>query len=515
MVKRMAFLLDALQSGCRRYIGKRARTLPTMPAIRRRQHGAFAIMSVPIILILIVFCGLVLDLGRLYNRKTDLSGFAKAVALAAAHDLNGKDTGITEARKKAKDTAEALHYQYFEKGIAFIWDDAALSFSSTPSGSAGWSDGGNPSGLYFAKVDTSALTQPVGLVKSWMMGIVAPTLASTQLKAVAVAGRTAINATPIAICAMDEAAATERTNPGAPSSELVEYGFRRGVTYDLMQLNPNGTSPISYLVNPIIEPGVNSATFDTSLSGAFVCTGTMWVTKLSGGFVRVSSLPTSSPLLGVYAQLNSRFDDFNGAVCNANGAPPDYNIKAFGYDKVGGVAWMVPAKGNLAAAPATSRSKLETIADLPAPPSGTTAGSYGPVWAYARAVKYASYVASGKVEPLAGYDTFLPTDWPKLYPSGPSATGYKDAPWTPYQATSSAYYSPPRNDNLEASTLQRRVLNVPLLSCPLGTGANLQATVKGIGKFFMTVPATKDSLVAEFAGTLPEQQLTSEVEILP
>jgi len=39
--------------------------------------------------------------------------------------------------------------------------------------------------------------------------------------------------------------------------------------------------------------------------------------------------------------------------------------------------------------------------------------------------------------------------------------------------------------------------------------------VQGIGKFFMTVPATQDALIAEFAGSLPDQQLTGPVELYP
>jgi hypothetical protein len=44
-------------------------------------------------------------------------------------------------------------------------------------------------------------------------------------------------------------------------------------------------------------------------------------------------------------------------------------------------------------------------------------------------------------------------------------------------------------------------------------GSNAPATVLGIGKFFMTVPATADTLVAEFAGTLAEQSISTQVEI--
>jgi hypothetical protein len=58
---------------------------------------------------------------------------------------------------------------------------------------------------------------------------------------------------------------------------------------------------------------------------------------------------------------------------------------------------------------------------------------------------------------------------------------------------------------------------VPLLACSPSApaGANVNATVIGIGKFFMTVPATEDSLIAEFAGLIPEQSLSGQVELYP
>lgn len=50
-------------------------------------------------------------LGQIYNRTVDLSGLAKATALAAAHELNGTSTGIAAARAKARQVAESLKYQ--------------------------------------------------------------------------------------------------------------------------------------------------------------------------------------------------------------------------------------------------------------------------------------------------------------------------------------------------------------------------------------------------------------------
>ncbi|WP_440963104.1 pilus assembly protein TadE [Massilia sp. GER05] len=487
---------------------------PRMCPPRYRQGGAFAIMAMPLLLLMIGICALALDLGQIYNRKVDLNGFAKNIALAAAHELNGTSAGIAAARAKAKETAESLKYQHFNRGTSFAWNDAALTFSTDSSRTGTWVDGSSPSGLYFAKVDTSALDPAAGQVNTFLIWILPSSQRTVQLSDSAIAGRKQISVTPIGVCAMDSTPAVARTNTGTPATELVEYGFRRGISYDLMQLNPNGTSPVRYLINPVIAPGVSSSTFDTSLIGPFICTGAMWVPRLSGGAVRVSPLPSTSPLADLSAQLNTRFDDFSSLQCGPYGAPPDYNIKAYAYGTTGGAPWMVPTTGSAAAMSTTARDKLETIADLPAAPAGTTAGSYGPLWTFAKAAKYPSYVSLGSPEPATGYSTFSTSDWTNLYKLGPTASGYPSSS-TPYAATGGANYRAPSAANRNISTSQRRVLNIPLLSCPVPAGSNVPATVLGIGKFFMTVPATANSLIAEFAGTLAEQSISSQVEIYP
>jgi hypothetical protein len=57
------------------------------------------------------------------------------------------------------------------------------------------------------------------------------------------------------------------------------------------------------------------------------------------------------------------------------------------------------------------------------------------------------------------------------------------------------------------------VLNVPLLRCPVPAGAPAPAEVVGIGKFYMTVRATNDVLIGEFAGLVRQEQLTGQVEL--
>jgi hypothetical protein len=209
------------------------------------------------------------------------------------------------------------------------------------------------------------------------------------------------------------------------------------------------------------------------------------------------------------AQLNSRFDDYTQGKCSPNGAPPDYNVKPYPYNTDKAVAWMKPTVGLAAAAITTTRNKLETIADLPDPPGGTQPGDYGPLWAYAKAAKYAAS------EPATGYATFDTTNWKDLYKSGPVNPAYPTNSPTPYLAVSGSNYAGPASAHVEISTDSRRVLNIPLLSCPVPAGNNVQASVLGVGRFFMTVPATSDSLIAEFAGVVSVQSLNGQVELYP
>jgi hypothetical protein len=323
---------------------------------------------------------------------------------------------------------------------------------------------------------------------------------SVEVRDRAVAGRTSINVTPLAICAMSPNPRAPRTNAGPPAAvELVEYGFRRGVNYDLMQLNPDAISPAkNYVIDPVFPAGSSGSSSHTSAAvvGPFVCTGTMWMPQVTGGSIRVSG---PFPLDELYRQLNSRFDQYENNLCHPNGAPPDYNVKA--YDVTGGVPWMVP--GSQTAGSTTVRGRLETILDLPSQPSDLR---FGPLWSYAQAAKYAA------TEPPDGETLFSTADWDVLYKTSPAGSGYPDS--VPYLGTGT-YYQEPDSLDLEMSKEERRVLNIPLLSCPISAGSDAPATVLAVGKFFMTVPATAVKLSAEFAGIISEKSLTGTVELYP
>jgi hypothetical protein len=466
-------------------------------------------MAALLLIVIIAFCALAMDIGPLYNRKVELSGIAKAAAIAAARELNGTNDGITNARSSAKAAAERLIYAF---SLPVVWDDRALSFSAAPDRSGTWlpsSGPGQPGALFYAKVDTAGLSAQTGTVHALFLHVLAPDLATGEVLESVIAGRAGINVAPIAVCAMSPTAADQRSNPGVAATELVEYGFRRGVNYDLMQLNPGGTNPVSYLVNPVAAPDAPFPPLNSATMSPFVCTGRMWMPTLFGGAIRVTRLDQPAPLNAMFTQLNARFDDYDGDQCSPYGAPPDYNIKDYDYTAPAGLAWMDPKTGRAAARSTTERGRLETIADLPAPPAGTLAGDYGPLWAHAKAAKYAS------PEPRTGYTLFASSDWPNLYKLGPKVGTYPSASATPYRATSNIHYEAPRPDNREMSTDLRRVLHIPLLACPVSNSGDAPATVLGVGRFFMTVRATKDTLVAEFGGAASPASLKGNVELFP
>jgi hypothetical protein len=339
-----------------------------------------------------------------------------------------------------------------------------------------------------------------------------------QVSDSAIAGRTSLKAVPIGICAMsaDAAAARPATSPsGETLSELVQYGFRRGISYDLMKLNPKGVTPVRYAINPVAEPGSTNATFTIASLGPFICSGSMWVKGLTGGAIHVSELPASSPLASLSAALNTRFDNYASTSCAPSGAAPDINVKSYAYDQANIVKWMTPNIGKAAVAITTTRSKSEAVIDLPTAPAAP--GDYGPLWAYAKAAKAPSPL--DLPEPASGYETFAATDWPALYPSGPTSSTYPASPPTPYLASTTAngYYQAPSFAHKAMAIPYRRVLNIPLLSCTSAppSGSNVTATIVAIGKFFMTVPATDDSLIAEFTGLLPPSSLPGHVELFP
>ncbi|MFL6671777.1 MAG: pilus assembly protein TadG-related protein [Massilia sp.] len=485
--------------------GSRSRTVPHL---MRRQQGTIAIMSFAILTVMLGFCGLALDLSRTYNRKVEMQKVAEAVALAAARELNGTTDGVAAALVAAANITANFHYQY-EK-IPVTWSDQAIRFSRSPARNGNWVDPDTAKAsagqLFYVRVDTNQLDAAHRSLDMIFMPALSESLRTVSISGSAVAGRTTIDAMPLAICAMSLIPAAQRSNSGG-FNELVEYGFRRGVSYDLMQLNPGPGAAANFLINPLAPPATpgSAADLTADVAGPYVCAGNMSMPRLGGDPVRVTQ---PFPLASLFVQLNSRFDNesFTGGQCNFRAAPPDRNIRAY---TVASVSWMTTATTQ-AAGPAATVGKMETVADI-APPGGP-ASQYGLLWAYAKAVPFTAYTP-GIAEPSTGYTPFATTNavWASLYnlqkPNGYTASPPYKASFGSNFASPSAAHGPGVND--------RRVLRVPLLSCPVAAGANVPATVLAIGKFFMTIPATATTINAEFAGAVRVQSVRGQVELFP
>lgn len=484
---------------CRK-VAARPRRLPPFP---RRQRGVFAILSAVLILVILGFCGFAIDLGRMYNRKVELQTAADTLALAAAKELDGTDAGVQRAITAANQAANTIFYDYNNSTI--VWTDAAIRFGATPYGTT-WLEAGaakqpeNAASMFFVQIDTSRLTTSPSNVRLTLLRFLPAMDVAAQVNSTAIAGRSSINVLPFALCAMSETPGADR------GGELVEYGFRRGVNYDLMQLNPkSNTKGANYLINPLALAG----TTGTSVKGRmdvvrpFVCTGTLAIPSLGGGNITVEP---DFPLDALYQQLNSRFGSYT-APCNSTTAPPDINVKEFSFSSE--FPWMKAKPKAQSAEVTKTATRLLTIADLTPDQFSTapTPDMYGPLWVYAPAVSYADYT-DGVAEPAGGYATFSPSDWASLYtPSAPEIKSGESYPWTPYESITE---DPPGG---VVGIEKRRVLQVPLLRCPVPSGSPATAEVLAIGKFFMTVKATDKALYAEFAGVAPRTALAGKVEL--
>jgi hypothetical protein len=481
---------------------------------RRAQRGAVGVMVAAMIVVILGVCGMAIDLGFMYNRRVEMQNLADAAALAAAAELDGTAAGVTKALASANTVAGNSRYGYTQ---TITWSSDALRFGTSPARSGAWIDAGAaqsaPDGQLFARVDTTKLEGAPGMVRTLFMNVLGAGR-DAEMQGEAIAGRTAIKVMPLAICALSgERAEGRDTNAG---KELIEWGFRRGVSYNLMDLNPYGGTAAHFTVNPFAPPGVTGTAGPTSTSiiGPYVCSGTMSMARIMGGTLTVAE---KFPLAGVFEQLNSRFRQDSGNACSPMLAPPDANVKEYTYKDIlnpngattpAGVTWMSTAPLAQSAAMVNDVNKRITIADAAPTPAGSTAGMFGPLWSYARAVPFSNYV-EGKPEPAAGYAPFPTTEWNRLYsPGQPVANGF---PATgPYQATSGATFKAPTST--VRAQLHRRVLNVPLLACPVNGNT---AVAKGVGRFFMTVPATKDAIFAEFAGIAPDQALGATTVLFP
>ncbi|APA67295.1 TadE/TadG family type IV pilus assembly protein [Janthinobacterium sp. 1_2014MBL_MicDiv] len=505
-----------------------------------REQGAIAIVLGLTLVILFAMGGLVLDLGHLYIAKAELQNGADSAALGGAVELNESAAGIDNAQSQA--IALALKNRY-DFSTSLVITAANISFGPGPDGP--WlpaaSARTNPQGQTFIRVDTGSKT-----FATYLMGIAG--IASTSTSGVAVAGRFVNDVTPIGVCAVDPANKTAQyTYPAAPAgsglTELLEFGFRRGVTYNLFGLNPLGGSSDPYLINPVdAPPGACDASHSSANSTApFMCTGSSAVVSSGSGKVYTNTGLSATKLA---TALNSRFDVYGGAsVCDPVTAPPDVNIKEYpckgSSPCVASAAnspptnWMEPGASNLPSVQSVALNaakkpnyQLPSAGPVPAP-SATFAqfAGYGVLWSYGPA-----YQANGATPAKAGtpytvqnananpmYSTAKANYFDTgTYPASADASFPVGTPPSPYNQSSGPTFQAPSASH--PGQRNRRILNVVLVDCrtaPVGPASCGAMDAVGIGKFFMTTKADFSGgarLDVEFAGLI-EPVPNSEIKL--
>lgn len=275
------------------------------------QHGQVAIMVAIVITLLIVMIGLVVDLGFLYTRKTELQNAADAAALAGAKQLNGTAAGISAAVTAARDMAELNSVDFGGDPIEI--EDAQIKFGPHPDGP--WSSSadaqGAPADKLYIKVDTSGILQ--GSHPTWFMRVAG--FDSTATYGMAVAGRTVCETLPIFTCA--------RTGGAAP-----DYGFVQGTSY-LLTHDPSGSNigPGNVGWMDPVPPGAPGLISGTNEMRELLCSG-------RGHCINPGTYTTlTQPALPeTFRALNSRFGNYHGSLNDAEhkqNCPADRNVKEY------------------------------------------------------------------------------------------------------------------------------------------------------------------------------------------
>lgn len=409
-----------------------------------RQSGAVAIMTAFALIVLIAFIGLVVDLGYLYTRKTELQNAADAATLAGARELNGTTDGVTAAAAQAIALANANSSDLDATPVVIT--NANIEFGPNPGGP--WSSvaaaQAAPADKYFIKVDTSSIVQ--GTRPTWFMGVVSSALANTNTFGVAVAGRTVCEALPIFTC----------IRPGG--SALNGWGFIKGASYRLAPPTSGseiGPGNIGWM-DPV-PPGAPSLINGTDEMREVLCRGQGYC--LSPGTYTSLTQPALPETMDA---MNTRFGIYQGALNTAEVkqvCPADTNIKEYIYDNAAGTG-----------------APVDWLEVTPLDKQSLAGGEEtGP-----KIVQWSS------VRPPAGATPTVTGGYP-----GASAGASGEFAGTPYGQTSGSYFqTPPATAGGDPVARQsgRRIITVAIASnCDTEdlNGSNKPVNIVAFGRFVM------------------------------
>lgn len=477
---------------------KRARTL------LHRQRGAIALLFGLTLIVLLAAGGLVVDLGHLYVLKSELQNGADSAALAGAKEIDMTTAGVNRAAAKA--IAFGQHNK-FNFSSDLVLTNANISFGSSPDGP--WVSVGDaalsPSGKTFIRVDTGAKTVP-----TYLMGVAG--IATVATSGVAVAGRFVVDITPLGLCAIDPATRIGARDTAiippatAARKEMLEYGFRRGMTYDMLQMGAIGGPADPMLLNPVDSPPTACAMSHSSatFTAPFLCQGNSAVTNNATEVYANTGVSTGP----VEKALNSRFNEFpGGSACVPATAPPDRNIRdyRFGDTANGPGRYMNPVQS-------AQSQPYNSTSGFPIP--ATSASNIGVLWTFSRPLEVTG--TPGSYVPGAPFET---SDWPALYgfPVQPVAGAYPaGSTASPHGQTSGPYFQAP---TVNPGSTNRRLMNLAIVDCATATSNSMNCKrlpIVGVGRFFLQRPVqltgTGAGLYVEFAGLI-EPVPNSEIKL--
>lgn len=459
-----------------------------MPASRKSQQGAVAIMVGFMLFVLIGMLALVVDLGHLYLAKVGLQNGADAAALAGAKALNGTADGVIAAKASAIAVARQNSYSFGSPvGTADADAGLILSVGSCKDDACMEPvDSVNTNILAADKMFFKVETQQRNLTTFFapLFGVL-----QTGTFGMAVAGRISPDISPIAICELPDD--PTNTNP-------TELGFERGVSYDVADANPIGPGTLFWIDPVSTLAGTCDGSVPTSLP--YVCSGKINFTPAVGSQVYTNT-GVASPQLRA---LDSRFGDYPpSAGCDPATAPADTNKIEYLYSS------NAPKQPRTWMEPDPSRQSLKFFPDNTDPrdtsPHGTppfpvpwnvrTFADYGVLWSAA--------VPEAAVNDVN--DAQISARWTALYhaPANaatgyPLTTGTPPVPFPPY---------------LRDGGNGRRVMNMVILSCTTSGGICRAATVAGVGQFFLQKRTESNHIYVEFVKELDESFTDADIKL--
>ena len=501
--------------------------------VGQRLKGAVAVVVAICISMLVGLLALVLDLGHLYLVKSGLQNGADAAALAGALELNGSRAGVNSAIDKAIRISRENNYA-FSNPVGTTSADGGLDMfvgSCPDDGSctmvpvASITTDSDAAGKTFLKVDTRLRT-----IDTWFAPVLAllgdSDFSTTQTFGMAVAGRYTVPITPIGVCALRATRETwVKYGAGANDEYKVEYGYVRGVNYDLSAVNEHLSglaSGTKLYIHPTATSGAECSANEgnADFSAPFLCKGQSSIAATFGSTVYTNTGLAAGKSI---AAINTRFDRYGSpldAMLDSSVCAPDDNVRQ--YTPVVATNWMAATPPPL---PILDQAAIYGLADWLAGPVGggirsatppdalmnenenkggcdaECSDNYGVLWSYTRPVK-----KSG---------SFTVSDWPALYPAGTktlSSSSYPEpSPYSSGLSTHDSKYFLAPTHPVSGALESRRILNVLVVSCPAPSGGICRPiNVMGVGKFFMQRQAENSAWVTgEFAGLIPESKLSS------